>query len=177
MEGARGPREGGEVLARGGMPQVSGREEARGRRREAGRGPGPQGGGPTPGRAGGEGSGEVDAEAGQEANRVSIQVPKVTEAELQRRREEQAEMARKAAEASRTAVEEEYERMVLVSTNQDDSIIEAGTVEDAVAQMTVAENPQVDRHPERKLKASFKVNAMEFATVSYTMLGHPNRSR
>ncbi|KAK4761351.1 hypothetical protein SAY87_006244 [Trapa incisa] len=98
----------------------------------------------------------------KKANRVAIPVPKVTEAELRKRREEeQAELARKADEAkrkqSRTAAEEEYERMVLVSnTNRDDSIIEARTVEDAIAQMTVADSLPVDRHPERRLKASFK---------------------
>ncbi|KAK4764812.1 hypothetical protein SAY86_025902 [Trapa natans] len=98
----------------------------------------------------------------KKASRVAIPVPKVTEAELQKRREqEQAELARKAEEAkrkqSRTAAEEEYERMVLVSnTNRDDSIIEARTVEDAIAQMTAADSLPVDRHPERRLKASFK---------------------
>lgn len=106
----------------------------------------------------------------KKAIRVSVPVPKVTEAELRRRREEeQAEMARKAEETklrqSRTAVEEEYERMVLVSnTNRDDSFIEARTVEDAIAQMTVADNLPVDRHPERRLKASFKVS---LSNVSY----------
>uniref|UniRef100_A0A2P2JD78 Coiled-coil domain-containing protein n=1 Tax=Rhizophora mucronata TaxID=61149 RepID=A0A2P2JD78_RHIMU len=99
----------------------------------------------------------------KKANRVSIPAPKVTEAELtQRREEEQAVLAKKAEEAkrrqSRTAAEEEYERVVLVTnTNRDDSIIEARTVEDAIAQMTVADNLPPDRHPERRLKASFKV--------------------
>uniref|UniRef100_A0A2P2JD85 Coiled-coil domain-containing protein n=1 Tax=Rhizophora mucronata TaxID=61149 RepID=A0A2P2JD85_RHIMU len=98
----------------------------------------------------------------KKANRVSIPAPKVTEAELtQRREEEQAVLAKKAEEAkrrqSRTAAEEEYERVVLVTnTNRDDSIIEARTVEDAIAQMTVADNLPPDRHPERRLKASFK---------------------
>ncbi|XVE67229.1 hypothetical protein DITRI_Ditri08aG0143300 [Diplodiscus trichospermus] len=55
----------------------------------------------------------------KKANCMSIPVPKVTEAELQRRREEeQAEMAKKAEEVkkrqSRTAAEEEYERNVLI---------------------------------------------------------------
>lgn len=99
----------------------------------------------------------------KKANRVSIPVPKVTEAELKKRREEeQAALQKRSEEAkkqqSRTAAEEEYERMVLVTnTNRDDSIIEARTVEDAVAQMTVADNLPVDRHPERRLKALFKV--------------------
>lgn len=99
----------------------------------------------------------------KKANRVSIPVPKVTEAELIRRREEeQAALKKKADESkkrqSRTAEEEEYERLVLVTnTNRDDSIIEARTVEDAIAHMTVADSLPVDRHPERRLKASFKV--------------------
>lgn len=94
--------------------------------------------------------------------RVAIPVPKVTEAELQRQREEdQARMMKRAEEAkkrqSRLASEEEYEKMVLVTnTNRDDSTIEARTVEDAIAQMTVADALPVDRHPERRLKAQFK---------------------
>ncbi|KAF3434798.1 hypothetical protein FNV43_RR21884 [Rhamnella rubrinervis] len=98
----------------------------------------------------------------KKANRVSIPVPKVTEAELRRRREEeQAALAKKADESKkrqeRTAAEEEYERMVLVTNrNRDDSVIEARTVEDAIAQMSVADSLPVDRHPERRLKASFK---------------------
>ncbi|XP_030484127.2 uncharacterized protein LOC115700621 [Cannabis sativa] len=98
----------------------------------------------------------------KKANRVSIPVPKVTEAELRRRREEeQAALHKKDEEVkkrhSRTAAEEEYERMVLVTnTNRDDSIIEARTVEDAIAHMTVADTLPPDRHPERRLKASFK---------------------
>ncbi|KAG7022746.1 Coiled-coil domain-containing protein-like protein [Cucurbita argyrosperma subsp. argyrosperma] len=98
----------------------------------------------------------------KKANRVSIPVPKVTEVQLRKNKEvEEAELQRKAEEAkkklSRTAEEEEYERMVLVSnTNRDDSIIEARTVEDAISQISVADNLPVDRHPERRLKASFK---------------------
>lgn len=58
------------------------------------------------------------------------------------------------------ADEEEYERMVLVSnTNRDDSIIEAHSVDDALTKMTIAEPVLApDRHPERRLKATFKVN-------------------
>ncbi|KAK6946487.1 Coiled-coil domain-containing protein 124/Oxs1, partial [Dillenia turbinata] len=98
----------------------------------------------------------------KKANRVSIPLPKVTEVELRKRREEEEErMKQKSEEAkkrqSRTAEEEEYEKMVLVAnTNRDDSIIEAQSVEDAIAQMSVAEPLPVDRHPERRLKASFK---------------------
>lgn len=102
----------------------------------------------------------------KKANRVSVPVPKMTEAELRRQREEeQAEMARKAEEAkrrqARTAEEEEYERMVLVSnTNRDNSVIEARSVEEALEKMAVTDNLPVDRHPERRLKASFKVRDM-----------------
>lgn len=98
----------------------------------------------------------------KKANRVSIPVPKVTEAELrQRREEEQAAVQKKAEEEkrknSRTAAEEEYERMVLVeNTNRDDSIIEAHTIEEAIARMNIADNLPVDKHPERRLKAAFK---------------------
>lgn len=99
----------------------------------------------------------------KKANRVAIPVPKVTEAELRQRKEqEQLELAKKAEEAkkrhARTAAEEEYERMVLVSnTNRDDSVIEARSVEEALEKMAVSDALPVDRHPERRLKASFKV--------------------
>lgn len=83
-------------------------------------------------------------------NRVSSPaVPKVTEAELVQRREE--EQGKKSEEAkkrqTRVAGEEEYEEMVSVSnTNRDDSLIEARTVDEALAKMT-----------EKRIKASFKV--------------------
>ncbi|KAJ3681938.1 hypothetical protein LUZ60_014511 [Juncus effusus] len=98
------------------------------------------------------------------ASRVSIPVPKVTEAELIKRREEEQQRLQREAEAAkkkqaRMADEEEYERMVLVSnTNRDDSIIEAHSLDDAIASMAVAESSSLpaDRHPEKRLKASFK---------------------
>ncbi|KAK5842149.1 hypothetical protein PVK06_004478 [Gossypium arboreum] len=91
----------------------------------------------------------------KKANRVAIPVPKVTEAELQKEEEEQAEEAKK--RQSRTVAEVEYERLVSVTnTNRDDSLIEARSVQEAIAQMSVADNLPPDRHPERWLKASFK---------------------
>ncbi|XP_057415508.1 uncharacterized protein LOC130710308 [Lotus japonicus] len=96
----------------------------------------------------------------KKASRVSIPVPKVTEAELRKRREEeQSQLAKKADEGKkRSAAEEEYEKMVLVSnTNRDDSIIEARNLDDAIAQMSIDNsNLAPDRHPERRLKAAFK---------------------
>uniref|UniRef100_A0A7N0T6Y4 Coiled-coil domain-containing protein n=1 Tax=Kalanchoe fedtschenkoi TaxID=63787 RepID=A0A7N0T6Y4_KALFE len=66
-----------------------------------------------------------------------------------------AEEAKK--KQNRLASEEEYEKMVLVSnTNRDDSIIEARSVEEALAKITVTDSLPVDRHPEKRLKASFK---------------------
>ncbi|RCV46693.1 hypothetical protein SETIT_9G552100v2 [Setaria italica] len=99
-------------------------------------------------------------------------VPKVTEAELARRREEERLRLQREAEAAkkrqaRTADEEEYERVVLVAnTNRDDSVIEARSVEDAIAKMTIAAEPALppDRHPERRLKVSYK--AFEEAEVA-----------
>lgn len=102
----------------------------------------------------------------KKANRVSVPVPvvpKVTEAELLRRKEqEQSELQRIAEEAkkkvARTAEEDEYEKIVLVqNTNRDDSLIEAHSVEDALAQISVsADNLPIDKHPEKRLKAAFK---------------------
>lgn len=101
----------------------------------------------------------------KKASRVSIPVPKVTEAELRRRKEEEAaEMARRAEEAkrrqARTAGEEEYERVVMVgNTNRDDSVVEAHSVDEAIAKMSLADAAlPVDKHPEKRLKASYKVN-------------------
>ncbi|KAL2927074.1 hypothetical protein RDABS01_020426 [Bienertia sinuspersici] len=100
----------------------------------------------------------------KKANRVSgpMIVNKVTEAELLKRREKEEEEARrKAAESkkkqSRMAEEEEYEKIVLVENkNRVDDLIEARSVEEALAQMSVAEPLPVDKHPEKRLKASFK---------------------
>ncbi|KAJ7967111.1 coiled-coil domain-containing protein [Quillaja saponaria] len=103
-----------------------------------------------------------EEEAEKRAETAARKAEALTEAELRKQREqEQAELQKKAEEAkkrqTRTAAEEEYERMVLVmNKNRDDSIIEASTVEDAISQMTVADNLPVDKHPERRLKASFK---------------------
>uniref|UniRef100_A0A0D9W860 Coiled-coil domain-containing protein n=1 Tax=Leersia perrieri TaxID=77586 RepID=A0A0D9W860_9ORYZ len=103
--------------------------------------------------------------AARKASRVGAPAPKVTEAELARRREEErlrlereSEAAKK--RAARTAEEEEYERVVLVAnTNRDDSIIEARSVDEAIARMSLVDSEgalPADKHPERRLKASFK---------------------
>ncbi|KAK1297413.1 hypothetical protein QJS10_CPB15g00323 [Acorus calamus] len=98
----------------------------------------------------------------KKASRVSVPVPKVTGADLEKRREEEmGRIARKEEEErkrkSRTAEELEYERTVLVAnTNRDDDAIEAHSVGEALAKMNVSEALPPDRHPERRLKASFK---------------------
>lgn len=99
----------------------------------------------------------------RKANRVSIPVPKVTEVELARQREEEKRRIEARAEElkkqeARIAGEEEYEKIVSVeNTNRDDSLLEAHTVEEALAQMTVTVTSlPPDRHPERRLKASYK---------------------
>ncbi|KAL6882639.1 hypothetical protein ACP4OV_011329 [Aristida adscensionis] len=103
--------------------------------------------------------------AARKAARVAAPAPKVTEAELARRREEErlrlereAEAAKK--RAARIAEEEEYERVVLVAnTNRDDSIIEARSVDEAIARMSIVDSQAAlpaDKHPERRLKATFK---------------------
>lgn len=102
--------------------------------------------------------------AARKASRVAAPPPKVTEADLARLREEErlrlereAEAAKK--RAARIAEEGEYESVVLVpNTNRDDSIIEARSVEEAIARMAVVDPPALpaDKHPERRLKSSFK---------------------
>lgn len=109
----------------------------------------------------------------RKASRVSIPVPKVTEVQLQHRREEEQQRILQTAETakkrqSRTADEEEYERIVMVeNTNRDDSFIEAHNVDEAITKMVLSEPAlPADRHPERRLKASFKV----FIPVSVVIL-------
>ncbi|CAO2815687.1 unnamed protein product [Amaranthus hypochondriacus] len=99
----------------------------------------------------------------KKANRVmGAVVPKVTEAELRRRKEkEEEELKKKAEEAkkkqSRMAEEQEYEKIVLIENkNRDDNVIEAHSVEEALAQISINESLPVDKHPEKRLKASFK---------------------
>ncbi|KAI3875826.1 hypothetical protein MKX03_023749 [Papaver bracteatum] len=74
---------------------------------------------------------ELEAKELEKAAKKSV-VTKVTEAELQKRREEEENKTKK--KQIRTAAEEEYERMVLVrNTNRDESVIQANTIEDAIA--------------------------------------------
>uniref|UniRef100_A0A0D6QX41 Coiled-coil domain-containing protein n=1 Tax=Araucaria cunninghamii TaxID=56994 RepID=A0A0D6QX41_ARACU len=97
----------------------------------------------------------------KKANRVAIPVPKVTEAELERQREEEKRRIEAHADEikkrqARMADEEEYEKIVLVQNkNRDDSLLEAHSIDEALERMTVNTLPS-DRHPERRLKASYK---------------------
>jgi hypothetical protein len=102
--------------------------------------------------------------AARKASRVGAPAPKVTEAELALRREEERLRLEREAEAAKKrdarVAEEEYERVVLVTnTNRDDSIIEARSVDEAIARMSLVDSPALpaDKHPERRLKSSFKV--------------------
>lgn len=94
--------------------------------------------------------------------RVGVPVPKVTAAELAKAKEQEAqqmEASRQAAKHrdSRTADEIEYERLVTVeNTNRDETAVDARSVETALAQMVIANDTVPDRHPERRLKASYK---------------------
>ncbi|RLN00450.1 hypothetical protein C2845_PM06G12640 [Panicum miliaceum] len=87
----------------------------------------------------------------------------VTEAELVRNREDERLRLQRDAEGAKKrqahTADEEYGRVVLVAnTNRDDSVIEARSVEDAIAKMTIAAEPALvpDRHPERRLKVSYE---------------------
>ncbi len=89
----------------------------------------------------------------------------VTAAELAKRKEEEQQQLQAQAQAaklreSRTAHEDEYERLVSVAnSNRDDDIVDAHGLDTALAQMISISAPELpaDRHPERRLKASFKV--------------------
>ncbi|KAK1325386.1 hypothetical protein QJS10_CPA01g00310 [Acorus calamus] len=93
----------------------------------------------------------------KKAARVSlVPVPKVTGADLERRRRWRGFRGRRRRRKSRVA-EEEYERTVLVAnTNRNEAVVEAHSVEEALAKMNVSDALPPDRHPERRLKASFK---------------------
>jgi hypothetical protein len=88
----------------------------------------------------------------------------VTAAELAKRKEEEQQQLQAQAQAaklreSRTAHEDEYERLVSVAnSNRDDDIVDAHGLDTALAQMSSISAPELpaDRHPERRLKASFK---------------------
>lgn len=94
--------------------------------------------------------------------RVSLPTPKVTAVELARQKEQEQAKLQADAEAAkkrdrRMADTEEYERLIAVeNTNREDNIVDARSVDTALAQMTLASDLPPDRHPERRLKAAFK---------------------
>ncbi|KAL3682426.1 hypothetical protein R1sor_000448 [Riccia sorocarpa] len=99
--------------------------------------------------------------ADKKSNRVSAPVPKVTAAELAKYKEQEAKELQATAEAAkkrgaRTVEEEEYEKLIATENrNRDDTLVDARDVESALAQIVVTETAP-DRHPERRLKASYK---------------------
>eukprot|EP00897_Mesotaenium_endlicherianum_P010402 jgi/Mesen1/9390/ME000613S08763 len=88
--------------------------------------------------------------------------PKVTAAELALMKEK--EMKQREAEGAavekrktRTADATEYERLVSgENTNRQETLVDARSVGDALSQIQVSEGSTPDKHPERRLKASFK---------------------
>eukprot|EP00850_Spirogloea_muscicola_P026054 SM005349S18168 [mRNA] locus=s5349:7:448:- [translate_table: standard] len=66
-------------------------------------------------------------------------------------------MARK--KGARMADEAEYEQLVEVeNTNRVEALIDARNLDEALSQMALAEDsPPGDKHPERRLKAAYKV--------------------
>ena len=101
----------------------------------------------------------------KKATRVAVPVPKVTAVELAKRKEEEQAAMQAQAEAAkkkelRMSNEADYERLVGVANrNREDDIIDARTLETALAQIGTLTTPDLpaDRHPERRLKASYKV--------------------
>lgn len=100
----------------------------------------------------------------KKAARGAVPVPKVTAAELaQRREEERVALEAQAAAAKqrelRTSAPDEYEKLVGVSNrNREDDTVDARDLESALAQIGTLNAPELpaDRHPERRLKASYK---------------------
>lgn len=89
----------------------------------------------------------------------------VTAAELAKQKEEENAAMLAQADATkkrdlRMSNEEEYERMVGVqNSNRDDDVMDARSLDTALAQIHIlgASELPADRHPERRLKASYKV--------------------
>lgn len=108
--------------------------------------------------------------ADKKLGRVAVPVPKVTAVELARQKENEEQQIQFQAEAAkkrdrRMAGTDEYEKLVAVeNTNREENLVDARSVETALAQMTLATDLPPDRHPERRLKASFK--AFEEAELS-----------
>jgi hypothetical protein len=100
----------------------------------------------------------------KKATRVAVPVPKVTAAELARRKEEEqaaleAQAAAKKKKELRMSNPDEYEKLVGVANrNREDDIVDARDLESALAQISTLGAPELapDRHPERRLKASYK---------------------
>ncbi|KAL2642025.1 hypothetical protein R1flu_009612 [Riccia fluitans] len=94
-------------------------------------------------------------------NRVAAPVPKVTAAELAKYKEQEAKDMQATAQAAkkreaRTVEEEEYEKLVAIENkNRDDTLVDAHDVQSALAQIVITETTP-DRHPERRIKASYK---------------------
>jgi hypothetical protein len=100
------------------------------------------------------------------AGRVSIPAPKVTAAELALRREQEESRRQAEAEAARrrqlrVADPDDYARLLdaYANTNREDQLVDAHSLDTAIAQISLASSSElpVDRHPERRLKAAFKV--------------------
>eukprot|EP00245_Coleochaete_scutata_P017939 TRINITY_DN905_c0_g1_i2.p1 TRINITY_DN905_c0_g1~~TRINITY_DN905_c0_g1_i2.p1 ORF type:complete len:230 (-),score=75.37 TRINITY_DN905_c0_g1_i2:921-1610(-) len=89
---------------------------------------------------------------------------KVTAAELALKQEaEQKRLEQQAREnerrSRRETKESEYDRLVSVeNTNRGEVMVDARSLDEALSQITVAsEEPVIDKHPERRLKAAHKV--------------------
>ena len=101
----------------------------------------------------------------KKTTRVAVPVPKVTAAELAKRKEEeQAALEAQAAAAKKKELRmsnpDEYEKLVGVANlNREDDLVDARDLESALAQIGTLNAPELpaDRHPERRLKASYKV--------------------
>lgn len=115
----------------------------------------------------------------KKTTRVAVPVPKVTAVELAKlKEEERAGLEAQAAAAKKKELRmsnpEEYEKLVgITNRNREEDLVDARDLESALAQIGSLNAPEssTDRHPERRLKASYKVFYFPFIPSSHRHKG------
>ncbi|KAK9806108.1 hypothetical protein WJX72_001671 [[Myrmecia] bisecta] len=90
-----------------------------------------------------------------------VALPKVSAHQLSKIKEmeakqEETEKQKRAAAAKRMVTEDSYSQLVEVeNVNREEDLIDARNVTQAIAALSLAEQAEEDKHPERRLKAAF----------------------